>query len=194
MSSLFHLTGCSPAHPPFRKWPKFVLYGWAKLHGIWCAPRLSIHPLTGIKAEVTLDCFTSAVMNTGVPASYNKLFDCLGFIHRSGVAELYHNSIFFLIFEDPPYWFPWLAVLIRISTSTREGLLFLYPHQQALVAVSWKWLFWLRWGGTPFGTEVSIGEWLVCSSFSFLWVRTTIIWWSWGSSFPKIQLSWRRSD
>lgn len=95
MSSLFHLTGCSPAHPPFRKWPKFVLYGWAKLHGIWCAPRLSIHPLTGIKAEVTLGCFTSAVMNTGVPASYNKLFDCLGFIHRSGVAELYHNSIFF---------------------------------------------------------------------------------------------------
>lgn len=58
----------------------------------------------GIKVEVMLGCFTSVVMNTCVPVSYNKLFDCFGFIHRSGVAELYRNSVFFfLIFEEPPY-------------------------------------------------------------------------------------------
>lgn len=156
MSTLFHLAGCSPTHPPSRKWPKFVLYGWAKLCGIWCVPRLSIHPLTGIKVEVMLGCFT-VLWWTWV--CLHHIISCLIVLGSyTGVAWLNYTIILFFIFEEPPYWFLWLAGLICISTSTREGLLFLYPHQQALVVVSWKWLFWLRWGGTPFGTEVSIGE------------------------------------
>lgn len=96
MSSLFHLTGCSPTHPPFCKWPKFVLYGWAKLHGIWCVPHLSIHPLIDIKVEVTLGYF---LVLWWTRVCWHHIISCLIVLGSyTGVAWLYYIVILFFLF------------------------------------------------------------------------------------------------